>query len=370
MRRIVFLLGILALAPCAAAQTGSQAAQTGSQPDRSGRSSSGTTIGSEDADNITGHVLAVASGANASSSVKAAPVISLEGTTEDKVVKAQIGVQYHGFTFTAGAKANVGDDTSQPVTLANLDGLRNKTTGEFGLLWSKWIAGYSGDVNKVLDPVCAQYAKATGRTEGDQFKCRLGWFRTDRSAAGQAAYKELVEALPPGRIFFAGINGSLAPESFTFVSADTLVEQPKEKHTSRSLSGVAGVAFKTNTVTTFSYTYEVAYKAGDKADVCSPAASGGSVKCSQAVIGPPGDPDRTNRLSFEVKQFFGTNFAFAPKFNWDVDDSIVGIELPIYLLQAKDGGLTGGVTLGWRSDTKAFTASAFVGPVLKLITKQ
>ena len=44
-------------------------------------------------------------------------------------------------------------------------------------------------------------------------------------------------------------------------------------------------------------------------------------------------------------------------------------EVPIYFLQAKSGGLTGGVTLGWRSDTKAFTASAFVGPVLKLLTR-
>ncbi len=351
MRRSAILLGMLSIATCASAQK----------------------IGSEDKDNVTAHVLAVASGASASASVKAAPVISLEGTTADKVVNAQVGVQYRGFTLTAGAKANVGDDTSQPVALADLDGLRNKTTGEFGLLWSKWRAGYSGDVNVVLDPICARYAKATGRTEGpnnDQFRCRIGWFRKDRSAAGQAAYNDLIDKLTPGNIFFAGFNGSVAPESFKYVSADTLADQPQERHTSRSFSAVAGVAFKTNTVTTFSYAHDVAYQAGDKADVCTPAASGGSLKCVQAVIGPPGDPERTDRLSFEFKQFFGTNFAFAAKFNWDVDNSIVGIELPIYFLQAKDGGLTGGITLGWRSDTKAFTASAFVGPVLKLFTKQ
>jgi hypothetical protein len=315
----------------------------------------------------------VASGVSSSASVKAAPVISLEGTTDDKLVRAQVGVQHRGFTFTAGAKANVGDDPSKSTALADLDGLRNKTTGELGLLWSRWLAGYSGDVNTVLDPVCARYAKATGRTEGPaagQFRCRLGWFRTDRSPAGQAAYNELVAALTPGKIVFAGVNGSIAPESFAFISADTFAEQPAQKHTSRSFSVVAGVAFETNTVTTLSYAHEVAYEAGDEADVCSPSASGGSLKCVQAAVGPPGDPRRTNRLSFEVKQFLGTNVAFAPKFNWDVDESVVGVELPIYFLQAKDGGLTGGVTLGWRSDTKAFTASAFVGPVLKLITRQ
>jgi hypothetical protein len=365
MRRLSLILGICAIATC-------PPVQAAAQQNRSDRSSADNTIGAADKDNITGHVLAVASGANTSASVKAAPVLSLEGTTDAGIAKAQVGLQYRGFTFTAGAKANIGD-TSQPVTLADLDGLRDKTTGEFGLLWSKWLAGYSGDVNVVLDPVCARYASATGRTEGsgdDQFRCRMGWFRKDRSAAGQAAYKELVDKLTPGRIFFAGITGSVAPESFTFVSADTLAAQPEEKHTSRAFSAVAGVAFRTNTVTTFSYTHEVAYSAGVSADVCSPATTGGALQCVPAVVGPPGDPARTNRLSFEVKQFFGTNFAFAPKFNWDVDDSIVGVELPVYLLQAKDGGLTGGVTLGWRSDTKAFTASAFVGPVLKLITRE
>lgn len=358
MRRLAIFLGILALASSAAAQT---------------RSSTTKAIGPQDQDNITSHVLTAASGTTSSDAVRAAPVISLEGTTKDKVVRAQVGIQYRGFAFTAGAKANVGDDPSEPITLADLDGLRNKTTGEFGVLWSKWISGYSGDVNDALDPVCKRYATATGRTEGsndDQFRCRLGWFRKDKSAAGQAAYKELVEQLSPGQIFFAGFNASVAPESFKFVNADTLAAEPTEKHTSRSVGVVAGIAFKTNTVTTVKYAHEVAYKAGDKADVCSPASSGASLKCSQAVVGPPGAPKTTNRLSFEIKQFFGTNFAVAPRINWDIDDSVAGIEVPIYLLQAKDGGLTGGVTLGWRSDTKAFTASAFVGPVLKLITRE
>ena len=176
--------------------------------------------------------------------------------------------------------------------------------------------------------------------------------------------------LTPGKIFFAGMNGSIAPESFTFVSADTLAEQPAERHTSRSISAVAGVAFKTNTVTTFTYAHDVVYTAGDTADVCSPVAAGGSLKCNQAVIGAPTGPERTSRVSFEVKQFFGAHFALAPKVNWDVGNSVAGVEIPIYLLQAKDGGLTGGVTLGWRSDTKAFTASAFVGPVLKLFSRE
>ena len=138
--------------------------------------------------------------------------------------------------------------------------MRNKTTGEFGLVWSGWQTPHKGDVDTILDPICERYGRATP------------------SAEEQSARRLQLES--------------------------------------------------------------------------------------------PGDPSRTNRLSFEAKQFVGTKFAVAPKLNWSVDESVVGVEFPIYLLQAKDGGLTGGVTLGWRSDTKAFTASAFVGPVLKLIARE
>lgn len=299
-------------------------------------------------------------------------MISLEGTTKDKFVRAQISVQYGALTLTAGAKANVGDDSNEPVSLANLDGLRNKSIGEFGLVWSRWQTPHKGDVDTILDPICERYEEATGRTEGGkdgQFRCRIGWFRKDGSAAGQSAYQELIDKLTPRRVVFAGITGSIAPETFKFVSADTVAAQPSEKHSSGSVSAVAGVALKTNTMTTFSYAYDVAYEGGDKADVCVLASAGGT-KCTQVTVGAPGDPTRTNRLSFEAKQFVGTKFAVAPKLNWSVDESVVGVEFPIYLLQAKDGGLTGGVTLGWRSDTKAFTASAFVGPVLKLIARE
>jgi hypothetical protein len=308
-----------------------------------------------------------ATGANLSSTVNAAPVVSIEGTQDDKTAKAQIGFQYGALAITVGATAKVGD-AGAPTALADLNGLRNKTTAQFGLLWSKWRNGISGDVNQILGPVCDHYAEVTGRAEGTDFKCRLGWFKRDRTEAGKAAYDELIEKLTPGEIFFVGANATVAPERFKFVDADDLAPAPSETHTSWSVSGVGGVVFRTNTVAAVSYTREVAFSAGDPAQVCTPVGSAGALACTTRAVGAPGD-DRTNRLSIEVKQFFGANFALAPKVNIDVSDQILGIEVPIYLIQDKKGGLTGGVTLGWRSDTKAFTASAFVGPVLTLITR-
>lgn len=103
--------------------------------------------------------------------------------------------------------------------------------------------------------------------------------------------------------------------------------------------------------------------------ILADAAEGESLADSQRTVDIEVEAEQALVLGFELKQFFGANFAVAPKVYVDVTDQILGIEVPLYILQDKKGGLTGGVTPGWRSDTKAFTASAFVGPVLTLITK-
>lgn len=307
-----------------------------------------------------------ASGAAASSIVKAAPTISLEGTTTDKTVLGQFGLQYHRVSLTIGAKAAVGKDPTATTTLADLDGLRNKTTGEFGIYSSHWLG--VRDPAPVLGPVCDEYGETTGKTENKDFKCRLGWFKKDPSAAGRKAYQAIIDKISAPTIFFWGGKGSIAPEEFKFVGKTDL-KSGTERHTSWSFSALAGVAFKSNTVVTASYRRQVAYKAGDTAQVCSPVGTTDSSTCTEKVLGAPGSPDKTNTLSLEFKQFFGAHFAVAPKINRDFTKSVTGIEAPIYLLRDKTGGLTGGVTLGWRSDKKEFTASAFVGPVLRLITK-
>jgi hypothetical protein len=49
----------------------------------------------------------------------------------------------------------------------------------------------------------------------------------------------------------------------------------------------------------------------------------------------------------------------------DFRNDEIGVDLPLYLLQAKDGGFTGGVRLGWTS-TDQFGVGVFFGSALKL----
>jgi hypothetical protein len=320
---------------------------------------------------VTGAALGVATGAASTSTVQAAPALTFESSKDDKLVRGQVGLQYRRLTLTVGAKANVSKDTDPNTTtlLADLNGLRNKTTGEWTVYVSHWL-GDAGDPAVALDGPCREYAETTGKTEGKDFRCRLGWFEKDTSAAGKRAYNEILDAIAPPTIVFFGTSGSMSPETFKFVDK-TALKDTQENHTSWSVAGVIGVALRTNTVLVGSYRREVAYKGKDQVQVCTAAGQAGpSTTCVQKVLGSPGNPDKKNVGSFETKQFFGSNFAVAPKINYDFTNHVTGVQVPIYVLQDKSaGGLTGGIALGWRSDTKEFTASAFVGPVLRLITK-
>ena len=304
-------------------------------------------------------------GATESALVKAAPVLSLQGTRDDRIVRAQIAFKVGALTLTAGAKASVGDTSDAPTILADLDGLRNKNTGEVSALWSRWT-GADTDPFSLYEPACTAFEKATGK-KNTEYTCNKESMKKDGSPAALLALKAMQDLQDnAGTIVFAGGGGGLSPESFRFVGADDLRSRPDQKHTSWSANAIAGVVLSTNTTLTGSYKRQVAYRPGQKVQTCSPFNSAGLLTCTDNIVGAP-TAGKSNILSIEIRQFIATSFAIAPKLNRDLTKNVTGVEVPIYVLQDKNGGLTGGVVLGWRSDTRAFTASAFVGPVLKLI---
>lgn len=173
---------------------------------------------------VTGASLRAATGSSSASTVKAAPALSFEGAQDDKIVRGQIGVQYRHFTLTAGATTSVTKGAGErPSTLADLDGLRNKTTGEVSLYGSHWL-GQGECPNTVLAAPCDQYAEETGKKEGTDFKCRLGWFAKDRSAAGRRAYDTIWARRDPRRAprgFSAALGTRTRPTSCRLKSSSS-----------------------------------------------------------------------------------------------------------------------------------------------------
>jgi hypothetical protein len=255
--------------------------------------------------------------------------------------------------------------------LPDLDGLANKTTVTLVFLWSRWVVTEANPA-RVLRPACDAYAKALGKKLSD-IDCTVEGLRSDNSAAAQKALIAALQEVKPGFVYFAGIEAKAAPESFKYVSdpgdPKSVANETKENHTSWSAGVAGGVVLPWNMTLSGIVSRQVAYRAGKPGQICSPVGTQGLSTCEDHVLAAPGDPDRSNLVSFEVKQFFGANFAVAPRFSFDITKSVKAISVPIYILRDTAGGLNGGIAIGWRSDTKAVTASAFVGDILTLITR-
>lgn len=295
------------------------------------------------------------------SAVRANTIFTLEGTTKDKVASGQIGFQRGDFSLSLGLKGQL--DNSGESTFADLKGLRNKSTAELGVLWSHWTIV---NPERLLTAACEQYSVAIAKKLED-INCSLLALRRDTSPAGRATLKRILRQIDPGTIYFAGGNVALGREKFKYVNVPDLTART-ESHNSWSVTATGGVLTEGGILWAAHYTHEVAYQAGDQAQVCSPVGSAGSLQCANKVIGAPAR-DASEIIGGETRKFFGTRFAINPRLNVDLREKTTGVEVPLYFLRNSEGGLTGGVSVGWRSDNKELTVSAFVGQVLGLITR-
>jgi hypothetical protein len=155
-------------------------------------------------------------------------------------------------------------------------------------------------------------------------------------------------------------------EEFKFTQSPFL-EDEKVTFSSYAATGSLGVLKDTCWLMAVNYQYQSAYQAKDRSELCSPFDGTTSLRCREISIGGP-DKKLRNILEFEMRKFFSAA-AINPKVAWDIRNDVASVQVPIYFLQSKHGGLNGGVILGWRSDTKALSASVFVGEVFTLITK-
>ena len=299
---------------------------------------------------------AVASG----SPVEAAPRVTLEGSAKSRVASGQLGVQIADLAVTVGASTPIGD-SSEPATLADLDGLRNKASGTAAVLWSHWAVR---DIGAVLSDACSRYAASIGQ-DVTKVDCDILALKRSTRPEARAALDAIVDRVRPGAAVFAAVRGRIAPESFRYLTA--ALEERSEHRTSWSATASGGALFASGLMVMAAYTRQVAYEPGGSRQICEPLGTDGALACAEHVIGPPVGAGRTHLASVEARRFFGDNLALSPRVTYDVRRAVTGIQLPIYFLKAADGGLTGGVTLGWRSDSNAFVVSATVGAVLGLI---
>jgi PKD repeat protein len=156
--------------------------------------------------------------------------------------------------------------------------------------------------------------------------------------------------------------------SYEFVDAKTGAEQPGALRTPIGASGTVGTIFENGVAVAFSVERQRSYKAGKSAQLCADFAAG-IVKCDDVVLGGPASSDAT--VASITLQKAGKNVGVQPRlsYRWTASRKITSVDVPIYVLQNKDGGLNGGVSLGWRTKDGA-RAVLFVGVMTDLFQRK
>ena len=210
-------------------------------------------------------------------------------------------------------------------------------------------------------PACTRLAELES-VSVKTLDCSLSNLRAQQQKLGVS----LVPYIDPGTVLLFGTRFKVNRAGFDFVNPLDLTEG-SESHTNWSYAVSTAVITRQNLLVGGGYRREVRFIPGSNPiDLCLPLNAGGATVCTEAVLGAPVRREG-NQVFAELRKFFGP-VAMSPRLTRDFTKDVTGVELPVYFLQNTDGGFTGGVRVGWRSDKRGMTVVGFVGQVLGLLT--
>lgn len=166
-------------------------------------------------------------------------------------------------------------------------------------------------------------------------------------------------------LVFVGIEGAVGQKKYEFLDIPTFTEGSDGK-TSYGASAYVGLIGHDGTWSIKAKgSYSKKYQAQDETTICQPVPGGAQTKCLTGAGGRPVDKE-SSKVSLELRRLLelgtmGLKIGIAPDVTYDVGDDEYSIDLPIYLAPDKDGNLTGGIRVGYRSDMNDFGIGLFVG---------
>ena len=274
------------------------------------------------------------------------PSLIVSGSKDTKEAKARLGIDYYDLLVDLQFVAPL--QGAEEVNPVSLDGLADGTTAEFGLGYIHWPVR--------PDPIKIQeLCRAIGREECD-----------DSSFTDPAQRRAYLDAFNFSRTpVLVGLRVRAGRNEFKWRDKTTLAESVSH-HNDWSVSGTVGFYNPRMGFLGGQFDRQDSYRGGSKTNVCQPLAGTNATTCRDLVLGAPTKTSRSI-ARIELRRFSrGGKFAINPSWSRDLDEDVSSLQLPIFFLQDGKGGLNGGVTAGWRSDTKAFTLSLFVGASLDL----
>lgn len=295
---------------------------------------------------------------SSSASIKYARIRSFSGGDDLAV--------FNALSVTGSAPlAKNSDDT----TIANLDGLTNSASIEFGFTQFRAPGKRSAKTvnSKVaeLDAVCKNVYEARKTREGtavpDKFDgCDSNLVRTYGSAEDIHAYESTFWNLD--RVGFRWLWGGTAKlgyQDYEFLTADSPAKQKRNE--TPWAAGIWGAVQPGDVpwLLLANVQYQRAFKEGDNGAVCPfPTAPSPTVCATGAINAPKQITKKLLALGVRGRQ---DDLGFALSVTRDFEAKVTGVDLPFYFVADKDGKLTAGVKAGWRSDTNKGSLGVFVG---------
>lgn len=176
----------------------------------------------------------------------------------------------------------------------------------------------------------------------------------------------------PGATDF-GLDATVGFNDFEWVDGNSFLPMKQRRTDWGVAAHIAHYLAGTQTAFTASAAYQRGYKAAAEQLVCPPGTTNPAAQCRNARIAGP-TRDTNFLLSAGMRhRFTGSdgnllNLAVAPIVTYDVKDDVWGVDVPVYVIPGKDGGLSGGIRFGYRSDRDdKFSVGVFVGTTFDIL---
>jgi hypothetical protein len=273
---------------------------------------------------------------------------------------------FNAWSLTAAAPLN---KTADDTTIANLDGLTNAASIEFG--FSRFVAQGKRQATHVasktaeLDVICKRVFQARKVRDGTDAPekiegCDSNLVATYGSEEDKHAFESSFWDIGHSNRWLWGGSAKLGFQDFEYV---TTTESAKQKRNETPWSlGLWGAVQPGDRQLLLSATvqYQRSFKEGNSATICPvPTSNATSVSC---ITGPFESPKQVTKklLTLEVRAR-PSDVGIALAVTRDFETKVTGVELPAYFVADKDSKLTAGLKAGWRSDSKKGTVGLFVG---------
>ena len=314
------------------------------------------------------------------------PKLILETTDDGKTqVTARAGVEIKK-TFVFNVEVKSPRNPSGETTLVDLNGLSAGSSAKLALSWFGW------DTKKDYKAIFARMFQSRGEIAGSSLEDPgTGWRMTDyvnpaisRPSAvamlGQQRTKEMAEAYQKWMrqsdkfIPVLTIDANAEQKEFQFFTPSAGppagLKKTSESHMNHQFTASAGAYLWGRVYSALNYRRGTRFVDGMTKEFCAPSGPASVLNCTTLIVAPP-NKRKPEALEFEARSLFGS-FGVAAHLTRDLEANVTAVEVPIYFLQKMGSTsmeLNGGVAVRWRSDTKDYSLSVFVGPALSTVLR-